>query len=206
MKKFIIVCLLIVLPLLLRAGSFDIALNLGIVKNTAPTGYGIGTAKGGKSSVAGSFKLMYNFNKHWQIGMSVGYMPLSYITRGGQIYFDYIAPNTGEVFEYQHYVANPALPVMLEANHTFSLGKFEIYSGVSAGIFAVLQPVYGGFLNEGYPYGPFGVRGGLVGGMQAGGNWFFVPWCALNMQMSMHYYEAYELMAFPVTAGVHFRL
>lgn len=206
MKNFAVICLLVAMPALLRAGSFDIVLNGGMVKNTGPIDYGMGSSsKGGNASAAGAFRLMYNINKNWQVGMSISYMPLSYKAQTSPFYVNDIWQSTTVpgTIEYSGYLADPAIPILIEANHNFTLGKFELYSGISAGIFTQYTPFGSYRTNE---YWSYGIQGGLMGGMQAGANWFFVPWCGLNMQMAAHYYEPYELVAFPVTAGLRFRL
>jgi len=204
MKKLAVLCLLAVAHLPVRAGNFDIALGLGAVRNTVPLGDNYMQEKGGITSPTATLRFLYNINSNWQVGLSLGYVPLSYRAQVYPLYFnDMIFPGPATGMEWVDYYANPAVPVQVEANHKFPIGRFEIYSGISAGYFAVYDPLYGDFISGRYT--PFG-SDGFTGGMQAGGNWFFNKWGAINLQLSMTYYEPFRVMAFPVTAGIRFRL
>lgn len=204
MKKLAVICLLIGMPVLAHAGNFDIALGAGAVRNTSPLGDNFMHTQGGNTSLSATLRFLYNINRNWQVGISLGYVPLSYSSQVyPMVYGDLIYPGPHTNTKSVDYYANPAVPMQVEANYKFPLGKFEIYSGISAGYFAVYDPLFGDFVTEIYrPYN----TAGFVGGIQAGGNWFFTKWSALNLQMAVSYYEPYSIMAFPVTAGIRFRL
>lgn len=206
MKKLLIVLALSLLPVLVNARQWQIGLNAGLVQNTPGGDMNTSTYSSGGFSPTGTFKVLRNINKNWQAGLSVGIVPLTYTAKGERLFFtDVFAPQDDvETVYYKAYIANPAFPVQAEVNHTFRIGVLDLYAGMSAGIFFSADMMFTPFHTADYdiPYKSVG----LIGGMQVGGSWFFVPWCGLNMQGGLSYYHPYKTVAFPITAGLRFRL
>ena len=200
LKKLLFVFVLL-LPAMLNAQKLEIGLNAGVVSNTLPVDMNT-EAKGGGFSPTVNLKFMGNISRQWQLGVSVGVVPLTYRQEAViQPFFDIAPGGWMGAEEYTAYFADPAISLQMEANYCFNVRKLRLYSGVSAGGF--VSPTVNFYNRIGYDHGE-SADFGIVGGMQMGGTWFFVPWCGLNMQLGMSYYHSYKLIAFPTTAGLRF--
>lgn len=204
-------CLMISGLLLANTASaqrIEINIGGGVVSNLAPQLNDSWTTNkyGGMSGTA-AFSILGNVHKHWQVGVSVGAVPLSYKT---QSYYPLMFEDARDMTSflpysneyYKDYLSNPAIPVQLVVNYKMSAKKIHFHTGISAGYF-----LNGGYYS--YRVGDYWSRGnseGLVAGMQMGGTWQFSRIVGVNMDLAMSYYEPYRTIAFPATVGLKFCL
>jgi hypothetical protein len=186
------------------AQKFEFGLNMGAaysnissLKYYAPYYSSIYGFRSNGLAPFASVKALYH-RHNWQYGLSLEYAFLSYKRNASPWDPPIIIPETITI-------ATPALPVKALINRQFKCGHFQSYVGISAGYIFVTSSqdpdLYGSATGD-----------GRVIGIQLGSTYFTSKRFGINAEIAGNYMALnirsvrYELLQFPFTVGIRYKL
>ncbi len=201
------------------AQKLEFGLNVGVVKNSLPSDFTSDPIFGpsrGLINPTGNIKGMLNLH-HWQLGMSVGAMRLSYkmydpreaYFNGANINYN-IPPASYAGNGYKVLLANPAVGFRLFFNRIVAVKRFKLYGGTGLGYLDIINKKQ---FNDDKTFRDNTGGVGFSAGLQVGATYYASKHIGFNAEVAGDYLQLGVMpnsvgkfvSVFPFTAGIRYR-